>query len=222
LTVPISHAYKWIEDKQMTNPIRRPRGTLIGLPSGFGSAWLAVRRPLQMAAWLALPAVLFLAVGCGGGSSKKAKDSTAVAQADSSQEEEKEAPALAPPAKKAKVVAKPAEPELPGASTSDLSKWEKRDLEAAFARKDILFVPAVVLYAARGPNDPKRAEELDSLVHKVARMKDDTAIPLAIPAGAFAAADTEAAETPAKANPAATTPAKKGLPMRFGRFGGGK
>jgi hypothetical protein len=206
----------------MTNPLRPPRGTPIGMPAGFGSSWLAVRRPLQMAAWLALPAVLFLAVGCGGGSSKKAKESTTVAAADSSQEEEKEAPAPAPPpAKKAKVVAKPAEPELPGASTSDISKWEKPDLEAAFARKDSLFVPAVVLYAARGPNDPKRAEELDSLVHKVARMKDDIAVPLAFPAGAFAAVDTEAAETPAKANPAATTPARKGAPtMRFGKLGG--
>jgi hypothetical protein len=175
-----------------------------------------------MTACLALPAVLILAVGCGGSSSKKAKDSTTVAEADTSQEEEKEAPAPAsPPKKKFKIVEKAAEPEPPGASTSDVSKWEKPDLEAALTRKDILFTPAVVLYSARGPNDPKRAEELDALVRKVARMQDDPSIQLAIPPGAFASADAESAEAPSKANPAATTPATKGGPgLRFGKLGG--
>jgi hypothetical protein len=223
LTVPIAHAYKWFEDQYMINPLRRSGRTPNGMPPGFDSLLLAVGRPLQMAAWLVLPAVLILAVGCGGGSSKKAKDTTTVAEADTSQEEEKEAPAPAPPPKKKfKIVEKAAEPEPSSASTSDFSKWEKPDLEAALTRKDILFTPAVVLYAARGPNDPKRADELDALVRKVARMKDDPSIPLAIPAGAYAAADTESPEAPAKANPAATAPAKKGRPaMRFGGRGGG-
>jgi hypothetical protein len=210
LTIPIGNAYKWFENKQMMNPFRRH------------SPLVAIRRPLQTAGWLALPAVLILAIGCGGGSSKKAKDSTTVAEADTSQEEEKEAPAP-PLKKKANVVAKAAEPEVVVASTSDVTKWEKPDLESALTRKDVLFAPAVVMYAARGPNDPKRGEELDALVRKVARMKDDPSILLAIPAGAFAAADTESAEAPAKANAAAPAPAQKGMPTtRFGRFRGGK
>jgi hypothetical protein len=177
----------------------------------------------RLATWLVLPTLLMPLAGCGSGSSKKAGDSTAVAQTDQAQEEEKEAPAPAAPApkKKQRAALIPAEPDLAAASSNDITKWKSADLDSAILRKDPLFVLAAVVYSANGPNDAKRAGELDALVRKVARLKDDATIPLALPSGVFASADVEAPAAPAKA---AGTPAaapgsprpKKGGAFRFG------
>jgi hypothetical protein len=188
----------------------------------------AARRTLWIAAWLSLPAIALLATGCGGGSDKKPKQSTAVAQNDS-QDDEKDAPAPAPPPKKKQkaVAVKPAEPEVPAASTTDVRKWKGDDLNAALLRKDVMFVAGVLVYSAAKPNDAKRAEELNSLVQKVARLKDDPVPEVPIPAGAFAAVDPDPLDETA-ANPGTTagaaTSAAKG-PGRMGgpfRMGGGR
>jgi hypothetical protein len=186
----------------------------------------AARRTLWIAAWLSLPAIALLATGCGGGSDKKPKQSTATAQNDS-QDEEKDAPAAAPPPRKKQkaVAAKPAEPEAPAASTTDVTKWKGDDLNAALLRKDVGFIGAVVYYSAAKPNDAKRAEELDSLAKKVARLKDDPVPEVPIPAGAFAAADPDPLDDTAKpGTTAAAAPAGKGPGGRMGgpfRMGGG-
>jgi hypothetical protein len=46
---------------------------------------LGTRRMLQVAAWLAILAILLPAAGCGGGSDKKAKDSATVTQNEAPQ-----------------------------------------------------------------------------------------------------------------------------------------
>ena len=88
------------------------------------------------------------------------------------------------------------------------------DLDAALARKDLFFAPAVVLYGARSPNDAKRAGELDALLRRVARMKDDPTIPLPFPPGAFAAAANPAAGS--SVQPSGVAPAAKAIRLNFG------
>jgi len=176
---------------------------------------------LRLAAWFVLPALLLPAVGlrqrlpqesegigrrcrcragCGrreaGGSGRTGRQKEAKGA---------EKPAAAQPA------AKP-----PAASTNDISKWEVADLDAALARKDLLFVPAVVLYGVRNPGDAKRANELDSLVRQVARMKDDPTIPLAFPPNAFSAADKSAAGSSVKPGRANAAAPGKGLRFKIG------
>ena len=208
MTLPFAHAYKGFEDNFMMDAFRRPRGgrTTPWRRPGFSS--VRSNRPVRLAAWLALPALVILAVGCGGGSSKKAKGSTAVAESEQAQEEAAPADALPSVVKKKKAAAKPAEPTPPAPSTKDISKWQSADLDAALARKDVQFVPAVVLYGVRKPDDAKRADELDSLLRRVGRMKDDSpTIPLPLPAGAFADADNQTAAGQAGSAPAGTAPA---------------
>jgi len=190
------------------------------------SPLFATRQRLWVAAWLSLPAIALLAAGCGGGSDKKPKQSTAQAQNDS-QDEEKDAPAP-PPKKKQKAVAvKVADPEAPAPSTTDVRRWKSEDLNAALIRKDVMFVAGVLFYSASKPNDAKRAEELDTLVKKVARLKDDPVPEVPIPAGALAAVDPDPLDdTPAKpgTTAAAATPPAKAPGGRLGgpfRMGGG-
>jgi len=171
-------------------------------------------------AWLTLPAILFLAAGCGGGD-KKPKQSTTVAQTEQGQDEEKDAAPPPPVKKKQKAVEKPAEPEPPAASTTDVKKWNVDDLNAALLRKDVQFVLGAVFYGLNKPNDAKRAEDLDSLVKKVGRWKDDPVPEVPIPAGALAEADSEpldSAATPATAAdaPAAAASKRPGSPLRMG------
>ena len=71
-------------------------------------------------------------------------------------------------------------------------------------------------------DDAKRAEDLDSLVKKVARLTDDPVPEVPIPAGAFAEADTdEPLDTAAKpgttaAASAAAASKRSGSPFRMG------
>jgi hypothetical protein len=186
---------------------------------------IRARRLLILTAWLSVSGLLTLAGGCGGGSAKKAKESTAVAEAQPAQEEEKDAAAEAPPpaAKKKKqafVMIPPAKVEAPAApSTDDITKWKAADLDAAFARKDFRFAPAVVFYSVANRDDAKRAEELEQLAQKVARMKDDSAIPVPFPPGAFTASEKQSAATLAQPGAAAAKeePAAKGVRSRFGK-----
>jgi hypothetical protein len=183
-------------------------------------------------AWLALPAILFLTTGCGGGTDKKPKQSTSVAQTEQGQDEEKDAAPPPPVKKKAKAVEKPAEPAPLAASKADVKKWNLDDLNAALLRKDVQFVFGVMFYGMSKPNDAKRAEELDALVKKVARLKDDPVAEVPIPPGAFVDVDTDepldaAAKTgTTAAAPAATGPRPTGMPfrggLRRGRGDGGK
>ena len=186
----------------------------------------AARRTVWGAAWLAVPALALFTAGCGGGTDKKPKQSTTVAQ-NESQDDEKDAPAPAPaPKKKQKQKlfdTKPAEAEAPPPSTTDVRKWKGDDLNAALLRKDVMFVAGVLFYSATKPNDAKRAEELDSLVKKVARLKDDPVPEVPIPAGAFAALDVDPTEdgaakpgTAAAATPAARPGGRMGGPFRMG------
>jgi hypothetical protein len=189
----------------------------------------SAKQAMQIAAWLALPASLFLAAGCGGGSDKKPKQSTTVAQNEQGKDEETDA-APPPVKKKPKAAQKPAAPEPPAASTTDVRKWNIDDLNAALARKDVQFVFGVLFFGMSKPNDAKRAQELDSLVQKVARLKDDPVPEVPIPAGAFAEADTEPLDAAAKtattaaAPGAAAGPRRSGSPFRGGarRGDGGK
>jgi len=173
----------------------RHRGRAAGKFRRPDSASARTLRRLRLAGWLVVPALLLLAAGCGGGSDKKQKAAAAVADSEPAQEEEKTAPAAeeaaAPVVKRKvkKVAEKPVTPEPPGPSTKDFTKWEVADLNGALARKDLRFVLAVVMFSARNPDDAKRAEELESLLSRVAKWKDDPApIPLALPPGAFGAA----------------------------------
>jgi hypothetical protein len=185
------------------------------------------KRGFHVAAWFACLAILLPLAGCG--SAKKSKDA-AVAQAEPAQEEAKEEGAAAeappPPAKKAskfkfiKAPEKAADSPPPAASTKDFMKWNTADLDAAIARKDLLFIPAVIAYSAGGAEDATRAAELDDLVHKVGRMKDDPTIPLPLPAGPHAAATQQAGAPTTEPSPAAT-PAAPTKPFRF-RMGIGK
>ena len=134
-----------------------------------------------------------------------------------------------PPKRKQKAVAvKAAEPEAPAPSTTDVRKWTGGDLNAALLRKDVMFVAGVLFYSATKPNDPKRAEELDALVKKVARLKDDPVPEVPLPAGALAAVDADPLDdAPAKpgTTAAAATPAAKGPGGRMGgpfRMGGNR
>lgn len=203
----------------MRKAFRRHPGSTIGVSRRTAAFPLVAGQGLCLAIWIVLPALSLFAVGCGD---KKAKESTAVAEAETSQEEEKEAPAQAQapaPKKRHKAVEKPIEPAPPAASTRDLNKWGAPDLTAALLRRDTLFVPAAVLFGMRGQNDPKRAADLDVLVHKVAAMKDDAVVPLALPAGAFAAVDDAQAVSPAKPGGApGAAPAMPGNRRGF-RFG---
>ena len=107
----------------------------------------------------------------------------------------------------------------PAPSTNDITKWTAADLDAAFARKDLMFAPAVVFYSVANRDDAKRAEELDQLALKVGRMKDDSTIPLPFPPGAFTAAEKQSATTTAQPAAAAAKeePAAKGARFRFGK-----
>jgi hypothetical protein len=170
-------------------------------------------RAFHLTVWLVCAGLVALTAGCGSGSAKK-NESTAGAANQSAQEEDKEAAeeAPAPPIKKKHKqkpveIAANAEPAAP--SSKDIRKWKAADLDAAFVRKDLMFVPAVVVYSMSDRNDAKRAADLDQLVRKVARMKDDSKIPLPLPPGSFAAENQPAA---AKAAPAA-----KGLRFGFRR-----
>jgi hypothetical protein len=205
----------------MTDAFRRQRGTAAAPSKRPGSSLLRTHCGLRLAAWFVLPALLLPAVGCGSGSAKKAKESAVVADAEPAAEEEKPAEVVAPVAKKKRKGAeKPAAAQPaakpPAASTNDISKWEVADLDAALARKDLLFVPAVVLYGVRNPGDAKRANELDSLVRQVARMKDDPTIPLAFPPNAFSAADKSAAGSSVKPGRANAAAPGKGLRFKIG------
>jgi hypothetical protein len=202
----------------------RRRGEAIGIRQQSGLLLsIRTRRVLFLAAWIFVPGLLTLAVGCG--SAKKAKESTAGAETQPAQEEEKEAAAEAPaPAAKkkqrfalippAKVVAPP-----PAPSTNDITKWKAADLDAAFAQKNVMFGPAVVFYSVAARDDAKRAEELDQFAQKVGRMKDDSTIPLPFPPGAFAAAEKQSATATAQPGAAAAKedPAAKGARFRFGK-----
>ncbi len=209
----------------MVHSFRRG-GEAIGIRQRSGLLLsIRTRRVLFLAAWLFVPGLLTLAVGCGGGSAKKAKESTAAAETQPAQEEEKDAPAEAPPPaankKQRFVMIPPAKVKAPppAPSTTDITKWKAADLDAAFARKDWMFGPAVVFYSVAARNDAKRAEELDQLALKVGRMKDDSTIPLPFPPGAFAAADKQSATTTAQPGAAAAKaePAAKGARFRFGK-----
>jgi hypothetical protein len=207
----------------MTDAFRRPRGTTAAPSKRPGSSLLRPHCGLRLAAWFVLPALLLPAVGCA----KKPKESAVVADAEPAAEEEKPAEVVAPVAKKKKKGAeKPAAAQPPAASTNDISKWEVADLDAALARKDLLFVPAVVLYGVRNPGDAKRANALDALVRQVARMKDDPTIPLALPPNAFGGANKSPAgssATPSVAKPAAKSGTKPLTPLKDMRFNiGGK
>jgi len=167
---------------------------------------------------------LLLTVGCGGGSGKKQNASTTVGDSEQAPEEEKAAPAPAEEApvakKKVKIAIKPATPEPPAPSKKDVSKWDMADLNAALARRDPLFAPAVVMFSARNPDDSKRTEDLDALVRQVAKLKDDPPpIPLALPSGALAAsgspAHAAAADSPGQPGVGAV-PATKGPKFNFG------
>jgi hypothetical protein len=215
LTLPFGHAYKGFEDKLMTDAFLRHRGQTAETSSRPDFSAGPTVRALRLGGWLILPAMLLLAVGCGGGSSKKQ-----VADSGQAQEENKDAPAeeeAAPVVKKKvriQVPAAPAVAEQPAPSKKDPTKWDMTDLNAALARKDLLFVPAVVMYSARNPTDEKRAAELDALVQRVAKLKDDPPpIPLAIPSSAVAAvgspAPAAAAAVPAPAQPATEAPGTK-------------
>ncbi len=201
----------------------RRRGEAIGIRQRSGLLLsIRMRRVLFLAAWLFVPGLLTLAVGCG--SAKKAKESTAGAE-QTAQDEEKEAPAeAAPPVAKKKqrfVMIPPAKAVTPppAPSTNDITKWKAADLDAAFARKDWMFGPAVVFYSVAARNDAKRAEELDQLALKIGRMKDDSKIPLPFPPGAFAAAEKQSATTTAQPGAASAKegPAAKGVRFRFGK-----
>jgi hypothetical protein len=196
------------------------------------SAVFAARQSFWVAGCFALGAFALLAAGCGGGD-KKPKQSTTVAQNDSPDEGEKDAAPAPPPKKKQKAAAvKAEEPEIPAASTKDVTKWDGNELKAALLRKDVMFVTGVAFFGAMRPNDVKRAEELDTLTKKVAALKDDPAPEIPIPAGAFAEADPDPLDTPAKpgTTAGATSPAaaggkgaRTGGPFRGGgRVGGGK
>ncbi|HUE17670.1 MAG TPA: hypothetical protein VMR25_26180 [Planctomycetaceae bacterium] len=200
---------------------RRDRDGVASTSLRPGSSLVRTKHTLRAAAWLVLAALLIPAVGCGGGSSKKAKESTTVADAEPAQDEEKVAPELAQFVKKRpKLPEKAAAPQPPAASTKDITKWAMADLDSALARKDLMFVPAVFLFSARGTEDAKRAEDLDALARRVGRMKDDAPIPLPFPPGAFAAADK--AGKPAAASPgqpsaaAVAEPPAKGMQFKFG------
>ena len=85
--------------------------------------------------------------------------------------------------------------------------------------KTSVFIPAVVVYSVANREDAKRAEELEELAQKVARMKDDSAIPVPFPPGAFTAAEKQSAATLAQPGAAAAKeePAAKGVRSRFGK-----
>ncbi len=85
-------------------------------------------------------------------------------------------------------------------------------------RKDLLFIPAVIAYSAGGAEDAKRAAELDDLVHKVGRMKDDPTIPLPLVGITNAAAAQSTGGSTAQPTPA-VAPAVPAKPFRF-RMGG--
>jgi hypothetical protein len=201
---------------------RRDRDGVANASLRPGSSLVSTNHTLYAAAWLVLATLLIPAAGCGGSSSQKAKESGTVADAEPAQEEEKVAPELAQfVKKKPKLPAKPAAPQPPAApSTKDITKWAMADLDSALARKDLMFVPAVVLFSAGGAEDAKRAEDLDALARRVGRMKDDATIPLPFPAGVFAAADKadkSAAASPAQPSAAAVAePPAKGMQFKFG------
>lgn len=211
----------------MINARRRQTGLAAVSARKFVSS-LTGRRTMELTAWLVLPAILLVAAGCSGGSEKKPNQSTTVAQSDQGSDEEKDV--APPPVKrklKQKAAQKPAEPEAPAASSNDVRKWKADDLSAALLRKDIQFLPAVMFYGMSKPNDAKRAQELDALLKKVGRLKDDPVPEVPLPAGVLAEVDTESLDTPAKpgaaAAPAATTDQKGGFRFRMGgrRFGPG-
>jgi hypothetical protein len=219
LTLSFGHAYKGFGDKLMMIVSRRDGDRTAGTLSGPGSSLVRTKHTFRVAAWLVLAALLMPAIGCGGGSSKKAKESTTVADAEPAQEEEQVAPEPQHFVKKKPMaIGKAAAPQPPAPSTKDISKWTMADLDSALARKDLMFVPAVFLFSARGVEDAKRAEDLDALARRVGRMKDDAPVPLPFPPGAFAAADKPAATSPGQpsAAAAAVTPAK-GMTFKFGK-----
>jgi hypothetical protein len=212
----------------MKDAFLRRRGTTADMIRRPDSSSDRTRRRLRLTGWLVLPALLLLATGCGGGSGKKQNASAAVDNSEPAQEEEKAAPAAeeeaAPVVKrkgKFKLAEKPATPEPPAPSNKkDVSKWDMTDLNAALARRDLWFAPAVVLFSARDPNDSKRAEDLDALVRRVAKLKDDPPpIPLALPPSTLAASGSPphaaAADTPAQPAPGAV-PAMKRPKFNFG------
>jgi hypothetical protein len=209
LTLSFGHAYKGFEDKLMSDaflPHRDKTADRIPRPDSSSDR---TSRALRLAGWFVLPALLLLAAGCGGGSSKKQ-----IADSGQAQEEEKAAPVAeeeaAPVVRKRgklKVAEKPATPEPPVRSNKDVAKWDMADLNAALVRRDLLFLPAVVLFSARNPDDSKRAEDLDALLRRVAKLKDDPTIPLAMPSSAVAASGSPSAAAPAQ--PAVAAPATK-------------
>jgi hypothetical protein len=189
----------------------------------------AIRKPsgstIQIVSWLALPAILSLAPGCSGSADKKPKASTAVAQSAPAQDaEETDAAPAQPPKKQPKkaVEKKPAEPELPAPSTADVTKWKADDLNAALVRKDVKFIMGAMFFGMKQMNSAKSAADLDGLLQKVAKLKDDPAPEVPIPAGLLAEADTdEPADAAAKhgapaAAAAAATPKRGGSPFRMG------
>jgi hypothetical protein len=203
LTVSFGHAYKWFEDNFMNETFLQR----LGLPHGGTPATL-----------FAIAAMAVLAAGCGGSS----KTPTAASGGGDSgqaqaQEEEKAAPAgdAAAPAPVAKrrnklIALKTADTAAvppPPPSNKDFSKWEMADLDAALARRDLMFVPGAVMFSVRDLNDAKRAQELAELAQRVAKLKDDPTIPLAMPSAASpVGAKAPQAGAPAAAAPAAATP----------------
>jgi len=202
LTVAFRHAYNQMRGKLMQHPFFKfgestfDHQAVANCERG-GPSFRDLRSAVRLAGWLTLPAALLLAVGCGGGSDKKQK---AVAVAESSgDDDDKEAPsqeAAPAPKKKAKVVVQAEEPEPAPPAVHDINKWDLAQLNAALNRRDPQFAMAAILFSARDAADAKRAADLDSLLQKVAKIKDDASIPLALPPGAFTGGDKSPVAAP--------------------------
>jgi hypothetical protein len=157
----------------------------------------------------------FAAPGCGNSSTPKNPSAQpAVAAAD----EQAEAPAEKPAAKvEKKPEAKPAPP-LARRRPQDPTKWELADLKSGLSAHDARFLPAVVVFTSKHPND---AEDLRALVERAGQLKDDPSITLPL-----APAPTTAAKPvtpPTASTPPANTAAAPGRGMRRmgGKMGGG-
>jgi len=162
--------------------------------------------------------LLCISAGCGGGSTSGPQP-PATTSASEVKSEEDANPAEAKAADLAKgkkwKIGKPDEKASPPAPPlkNDISKWAIADIDAALARNNLMFVPGLMVYSARRPDDSKRAAELEGLLRRVAKMKDDPnpSLALALPPGAF----------PAEGSGAAAPAAKAADPMmqRFSKFG---